>query len=872
MIVATPQSALAVDPIAINPAEIKTGSTAAFTISNFELDFQGGTNATCEAPIEEVVKFGALDATGESAVVTFGTTDIATITGTIPSSSVEALDVDVEVSFKWSCNDVEYVETQTIADFFDYLVSPVLGSSFPAGGLEGTELTILGNNFASGGTDLVNEIWLGAVDTGIEVTDFTVNSATSITAIVPAGTGDALSVVLLRQGTVLATKSGTTFSYTSLDRSTAKTGSGPGNIIISNIELGYADCTAVGSIDVEVGGTDATAETASALSGARGTVTITATLPVEADEIADLDVVVKFIPTCDGTAEPLRTVTLESALSYFDAPTITALNPTSGGAGTVVTITGENFDNTTAVKFGSTNALSFTPTINPSAADTITATVPAGVGEVTVSVTSNGLTVTTTTIKFTYTQLAITKISPATGPITGGQLVTIEGTGLKGVTSVLFGSTPGTTISVVTEGSKITVLSPAVGTLPTSPVDVSVITALDAFTATGAYRYVAAPTITKYDATGPVQGGSIIKVEGTNFFGGTGELEVKFGTALATTIVLAADGKSMDVVLPAKVTADANKVKLTVKNTAGGPVTATGDFEYLVPAITSLSPSSGPLAGGNVVTITGVSFTGATEVSFGTSVIAKANFISATDTSIRVLAPAATVGGTVAVTVKISASLSGLKADGYTYSTGPSNLVVTPKIGVLAGGTTVTITGANLAGTTKVRFGTKDGTTLVVAPAGTSLTVKTPAGTTLGLVDVAIVGPAGTTILPAAFEYVEKVCTAAALGQIRFEQGSDKLTAKAKANLTALAAAIKTSGCEIVTITTYKFKGTSSLQKQMTKLTNSRILKAKNFLNKALTAVSLLVTYERITLTTQKTTFTSPDQFKVNRVLKFGTK
>ncbi|HEX4245855.1 MAG TPA: IPT/TIG domain-containing protein, partial [Acidimicrobiales bacterium] len=54
----------------------------------------------------------------------------------------------------------------------------------------------------------------------------------------------------------------------------------------------------------------------------------------------------------------------------------------------------------------------------------------------------------------------VTSLSPATGPAAGGTVVTITGTGFTGATSVLFGSSPGTAVTVVS-ATQITVTSPA---------------------------------------------------------------------------------------------------------------------------------------------------------------------------------------------------------------------------------------------------------------------------------------------------------------------------------------------------------------------------------------------------------------------------
>src|SRR5262245_65800146 len=84
----------------------------------------------------------------------------------------------------------------------------------------------------------------------------------------------------------------------------------------------------------------------------------------------------------------LSAVGLEGkAQAQFGPPTVTNVNPNTGptSGGTSVTITGTNFSGVTAVTFGSNAAGSFTV----DSAAQITATSPAGVGTVDVTVTTS---------------------------------------------------------------------------------------------------------------------------------------------------------------------------------------------------------------------------------------------------------------------------------------------------------------------------------------------------------------------------------------------------------------------------------------------------------------------------------------------------
>jgi IPT/TIG domain-containing protein len=82
--------------------------------------------------------------------------------------------------------------------------------------------------------------------------------------------------------------------------------------------------------------------------------------------------------------------------------------------------------------------------------------------------------------------------------------------------------------------------------------------------------------------------------------------------------------------------------------------------------VSSLSPASGPVAGGTLVTISGIGLTGATGVKFGTAAATLANVIS--DGEIRAVAPAA-AAGTVDVTVTGPTGTSTTSADTkFTYT------------------------------------------------------------------------------------------------------------------------------------------------------------------------------------------------------------
>ena len=120
--------------------------------------------------------------------------------------------------------------------------------------------------------------------------------------------------------------------------------------------------------------------------------------------------------------------------------------------------------------------------------------------------------------------------------------------------------------------------------------------------------------------------------------------------------------------IPAAGTAGTYPLTITAAN--GVLPDATQNFtltvaQAAVPSVTGLSPTTGPAAGGTLVTITGTGFTGATVVDFGTT--AGTNLTVVSDTTITVDSPAGT--GIVNVTVTTPAGTSAVStASQFTYA------------------------------------------------------------------------------------------------------------------------------------------------------------------------------------------------------------
>jgi hypothetical protein len=172
----------------------------------------------------------------------------------------------------------------------------------------------------------------------------------------------------------------------------------------------------------------------------------------------------------------------------------------------------------------------------------------------------------------------------------------------------------------------------------------------------------ARPAVASLSPTsGPLTGGTLVDITGTNLSGAT---EVSFGSILSTKVT-PVSATSVTAISPA--TASAGSVNVTVVTPGGTSATNSHDtFNYLpTPIVTSVSPPSGPPAGGTIVTVTGTDLSGATSVHFGLST---GTIIGDSATSITATSPAE-LTGTVNVTVTTAYGTSAISSlDQFTYA------------------------------------------------------------------------------------------------------------------------------------------------------------------------------------------------------------
>ncbi|WP_058535680.1 Ig-like domain-containing protein [Legionella saoudiensis] len=174
--------------------------------------------------------------------------------------------------------------------------------------------------------------------------------------------------------------------------------------------------------------------------------------------------------------------------------------------------------------------------------------------------------------------------------------------------------------------------------------------------------------------------------------------------------------------------------------------------KLVAPTISGVAPDSGPIVGGNSVTITGTNFVQGLLVFFGGQLATNIQVLSST--SIRVVVPpiSNSSGGAVDVVVQNPDGQKSLLTNGYTYlgSNLPVIYSISPTQGSIAGGTTITITGANLATTQSVNFGGIPGT--IVQVTDTQVSVISPPNIE-GEVPITLTTSSGSVSKPNAYTY-----------------------------------------------------------------------------------------------------------------------
>jgi hypothetical protein len=572
--------------------------------------------------------------------------------------------------------------TAVPADQFTYasLSLPVISAlSASAGGTAGADVvTITGTGFVVGSTTAKFGTLAG--------TSVSCTSTTSCRATSPAQGAGVVNLSVTTPGGTSSTVPADQFTYDATPTISAiSPNSGPlsGTSIVNLTGTGFADVSGASlsgtSVTYTIGSDTSMSVTAPASSSAG---------------VVDITVTNETGTSSDSSADHF---------AYDAVPVISSISRSAGGTGgtDVVTITGTGFVvGSTTAKFGTLAASA----LSCSSSTSCSATSPAeSAGLVNVSVaTVGGTSSAVAADQFTYDGApSISAVSPNAGPLGGGTVVNLSGTGLADVTGVYFNGTAASAYSIGSDSSMSATSPSATSPTGTGVVDITVTneTATSTTSSADQFSYDAVPTVSGLSRNaGRTAGGDVVTITGTGFV--PGETTASFGTGPAISALCTAT--SCSATAPSML---AGPIDITV-STPGGTSTDVPADQYTsddAPTVRAISPGAGPLGGGTLVNLTGTGLADATGISFNNT--AAEAFLINSDTSATATSPAGT--GMVDITVTNETGASPItSADEFTYDAAPTVTAISPNTGSADGGTEVTITGTGfVVGATTVDFG-----------------------------------------------------------------------------------------------------------------------------------------------------------------------
>lgn len=343
----------------------------------------------------------------------------------------------------------------------------------------------------------------------------------------------------------------------------------------------------------------------------------------------------------------------------------------------------------------------------------------------------------------------INGFSPNKGSTQGGTVVTINGANFQSGAQVRFGSGSAAAVNYVSASQlRATTPAHAAGTVAVEVINPDGQKAsINGFTFEA--PAVPAPSISSLSPTsGPTGGGTVVTINGANFQSGA---KVSFGGTAATSVSFV-NSSQLRATTPAR---PAGTVPVEVLNPDGQKASING-FTFQqppapAPSISSLSPTSGPTDGGTLVTINGANFQSGAKVFFGSVAAASVNFVSSSQ--LRAMSPPHPAGSVPIQVTNPDGQSGQLNTFTYVESRPPAPQIsgITPTSGPTAGGTDVTISGANFQSGATVTFdGTAAATNFI---SSSRLIARTPLHAA-GAVNLEVRNPDGQSARTT-FNYVE---------------------------------------------------------------------------------------------------------------------
>jgi hypothetical protein len=392
-------------------------------------------------------------------------------------------------------------------------------------------------------------------------------------------------------------------------------------------------------------------------------------------------------PAGQGTGLPVLATTTDglssSAISFdYQPPSISSISPSTGPTigGTVITISGSNFGTSGAVELGG-----FACMIADWTHSRIICTNRPGQGtNVPLVVTVSGQSSQANT-QFSYGAPSVAAISPASGPTTGGTVITIMGSNFGTFGSVTLGGSA-CAIGEWTQSGIICTNPPGQGANLPLVVTVSGLSSQS----NPQFSYDAPSIASISPASGPTTGGTVITISGSSF-GVSGSVTLG-GSACAI-----ADWTQSRIICTNPPGQGAN-VPLVV-TVSGQSSQSNPQFSYDAPSVASISPATGPTTGGTVITISGSSFGVSGSVTLGGSACAIGDW---TQSRIICTNPPGQ-GANVPLIVTVSGQSSQVNSQ-FSYNA-PSVASISPATGPTTGGTVITISGSSFGVSGSVTLG-----------------------------------------------------------------------------------------------------------------------------------------------------------------------
>ena len=261
------------------------------------------------------------------------------------------------------------------------------------------------------------------------------------------------------------------------------------------------------------------------------------------------------------------------------------------------------------------------------------------------------------------------------------------------------------------------------------------------------YRFIyPSPTISSFSPWySNVAGGTSVTISGANFAPGA---TVSFGSVPASDVTVV-NSTTITATTNAYIAAANNYVNVKVTNPTGNSAEVGGFFYSDSPAVTAISPSSGPTSGGTTITVTGSNLYLVDPL---TSVRLNGVSVPVNTYSSNFFSITTPVGVAGIIDLSVS-TLGGLVTvpNAFTFFDEPIITSISPTSGTTAGGTAVTITGSNLADASSVTFG---GTAGVISSNSSSQIVVTTPAKSAGPVAVVVTTPGGSVTSGTNFTYV----------------------------------------------------------------------------------------------------------------------